>query len=50
MTPLFSVRPSSRFSRLARRLTDQQPQEFPAHYAEAIETRKSIGGTKALLP
>jgi len=46
MTPLFSVRPSSRFSRLARRLTDQQPQEFP--YAEAIETRKSIGGTKAL--
>lgn len=37
MTPRFSVRPSPRFGRLARRLTDQHPQEFPAHYAEAIE-------------
>ena len=37
MTPRFSVRPSPRFARLARRLTDQHPQEFPEHYAEAID-------------
>jgi mRNA-degrading endonuclease RelE of RelBE toxin-antitoxin system len=37
MTPLSSVRPAPRFGRLARRLTDQHPQEFPARYAEAIE-------------
>ena len=37
MTPQFFVRPSSQFGRLARRLTDQQPHEFPARYAEALE-------------
>ena len=37
MTPQFSVRFSPRFARLARRLTDQHPNEFPGHYAEAIE-------------
>ena len=36
MTPRFSVRPSPRFERLARRLTDQHPREFPARYAEAL--------------
>lgn len=37
MTPRLSVRTSRDFDRLARRLTDQHPQEFPARYAEAIE-------------
>ena len=41
MTPLFSVRSSARFRRLASRLTDQQPQEFPGRYAEAIEILKA---------
>ena len=41
MTPLFSVRPSARFARLASRLTDQQSQEFPGRYAEALEILKA---------
>lgn len=41
MTPLFSVRPSARFGRLARQLSDQHPQDFPARYAEAIEILKA---------
>jgi mRNA-degrading endonuclease RelE of RelBE toxin-antitoxin system len=41
MTPRFSVRPSPRFARLARRLTDQHPQEFPAAYVQAIEILES---------
>ena len=40
MTPRFPVRPSPRFARLARHLTDQHPQEFPARYAEAIAILK----------
>ena len=55
MTPLSSVRPSPRFERLASRLTDEQPQEFAARYAEAIEILRCITnrGTEtvtALLP
>ncbi len=41
MTPHFSARPSARFGRLARALTDQHPQEFPQRYAEAIEILKT---------
>ncbi len=41
MTPRFSVRPSPRFARLARTLTDQHPHEFPGRYAEAIEILKT---------
>lgn len=36
MTPRFCVRTSREFERLARRLTDQHPQDFPRRYAEAI--------------
>ena len=41
MTPLFSLRHSPRFDRLARRLTDKQPQEFPERYTKAIEILKT---------
>ena len=41
MTPRFSVEISREFDRLARRLTDQHPQDFPPRYAEAIRILES---------
>ncbi|OHA09431.1 MAG: hypothetical protein A3A44_03590 [Candidatus Sungbacteria bacterium RIFCSPLOWO2_01_FULL_60_25] len=41
MMPRFSIRASARFGRLARRLTDQHPHEFPGRYAEALEILKA---------